>query len=111
MRDEATAVALLATTPVAVAAGRCADRIADIVGAVAVTLDHEGRVCLEDPDTAYAPHIVGVYRCDVGTMTLSRQIEDDLYHEKMARGFVMKFKRGHVMSDKALRQRKKAGIA
>jgi len=99
------------TTPVSVLAAKCADRIADVIGKAAVTLDPEGRVSIEDPDAAAEADIVGVYRCDAGVITLSRAIADDLFHEKMARGFVVKLKRSHVMSDKALRQRKQAGSA
>lgn len=112
MRTEDIAVASIATTPVAVIAGKCADRIAEIIGTVAVTLDPEGRVCVEDPDSAAESDIVGVYRFEPGCgLALTRNIRDDLLHEKKARGIVPKARRRQVINDGWMRQRKKAANA
>jgi hypothetical protein len=83
----------LLDTSVVVLAGRCADRIAEFAKPRAVTLDPDGRVYVEAVKDAAECDMVGVYTCTVGTLLLTRQIRDDLLHEKQTRGFIQRRRR------------------
>ena len=68
----------------------------------AVTLDPDGNVWLERPDHAAESDLVGVYQRDQGLLLLTRDIRDDLLHEKQTRKLEPR-KRPAVRSDRAKR--------
>jgi hypothetical protein len=62
--------------------------------ACAVTLDPEGGVWVDAPEAVAEVDLVGVYAPALGILGLTRQIRDDLAHEKGLRGLVPVQRRG-----------------
>jgi hypothetical protein len=84
------AVGSTRTTPVYAIADRAARYALQFRSPRAVTMDPEGRVWVEAPQTAAESDLVGVYAPALGILELTRRIAADLKHEKELRNPVAK---------------------